>query len=65
MDKPTPTSITKRLMSIPGFTAKGFANLVGQDQGDAKLKESLGMTKGAKRSDKEDRAQDNYGLSFN
>jgi hypothetical protein len=33
MDKP-PQTITKRLMGIPGFTVKGFANLVGSDVKD-------------------------------
>jgi environmental stress-induced protein Ves len=34
LGKPTQTSITKRLMQIPGFTVKGFASLVGSELPD-------------------------------
>lgn len=31
LGKPAQTSITKRLLQIPGFSVKGFASLVGSD----------------------------------
>jgi len=56
-------SITKRLMAIPGFTVKGFANLVGTDEQRLQRGESM-KSSGKEDLNKSTASVECFGLQF-